>query len=87
MNKFIMYLLLGLLSFGLLPISNAQEEEDKGPLSSSTFSGLKFRNIHPAFMSWRIADIAIHPENNNVWLVAVGSGGVWCSMDRGTTHS
>ena len=28
-------------------------------------------------MSGRISDIAIDPNNENVWYVAVGSGGVW----------
>ncbi|MBC3757425.1 glycosyl hydrolase [Hyunsoonleella sp. SJ7] len=51
----------------------------------STFSGLKFRNIGPAFMSGRIADIAIHPENQNIWYIAVGSGGVWKTENAGTT--
>ena len=49
------------------------------------FSGLKFRNIGPAMTSGRIADIAIHPENENIWYVAVGSGGVWKTMNSGTT--
>ena len=46
-------------------------------VDSKTFSGLKLRNIGPAFTCGRIADIAIHPDNENVWYVAVGSGGVW----------
>jgi hypothetical protein len=36
-------------------------------------------------MSGRIADIAIHPQNRNIWYVAVGSGGVWKTMNAGTT--
>ncbi|TCI84809.1 WD40/YVTN/BNR-like repeat-containing protein [Tenacibaculum sp. M341] len=54
-------------------------------INSKTFSGLPFRNIGPAFTSGRIADIAIHPENKNVWYVAVGSGGVWKTTNSGTT--
>jgi photosystem II stability/assembly factor-like uncharacterized protein len=54
-------------------------------ITSKTFSGLKLRNIGPAFTSGRIADIAIHPENENVWYVAVGSGGVWKTTNSGTT--
>ena len=57
----------------------AQEINDK------TFKGLKLRNIGPAFTSGRIADIDIHPENENVWVVAVGSGGVWKTTNSGTT--
>jgi photosystem II stability/assembly factor-like uncharacterized protein len=51
----------------------------------SNFSGLKFRSIGPAFASGRIADIAVHPENENIWYVAVGSGGVWKTENSGTT--
>ena len=53
--------------------------------AKNPFSGLKFRNIGPAMTSGRIADIAIHPENENIWYVAVGSGGVWKTMNSGTT--
>ena len=56
-------------------------------MNSSQLSGLKFRSIGPAFMSGRIADIAINPENENEWYVAVGSGGVWKTTNSGTTWS
>lgn len=51
----------------------------------SVFAGLSMRSIGPAFMSGRIADIAIHPENENIRYVAVGSGGVWKTENAGTT--
>jgi photosystem II stability/assembly factor-like uncharacterized protein len=36
-------------------------------------------------MSGRIADIAVDPTDRSVWYVAVGSGGVWKTLNRGTT--
>ena len=54
-------------------------------ISDSTLAGFKFRSIGPAFMSGRIADIAIHPENDNIWFIAVGSGGVWRTKNSGVT--
>ncbi|GAB1857543.1 hypothetical protein MHTCC0001_23790 [Flavobacteriaceae bacterium MHTCC 0001] len=36
-------------------------------------------------MSGRIADIAINPNNQNIWYVAVASGGVWKTENAGTT--
>lgn len=54
-------------------------------LSDTTFQGIKMRSIGPAFMSGRIADIAIHPQNENIWYVAVGSGGVWKTKNAGVT--
>ncbi len=56
------------------------QEKPKNP-----YSGLAFRNIGPAMTSGRIADIAIHPDNENVWYVGVGSGGVWKTTNSGTT--
>ena len=49
------------------------------------FIGLKFRSIGPAFMSGRISDIAIHPEDENTWYLAVGSGNVWKTVNSGVT--
>ena len=54
-------------------------------IDADTFKGLTFRNIGPAMTSGRIADIAIHPNNENIWYVAVGSGGVWKTKNSGTT--
>ncbi|MBN4070246.1 glycosyl hydrolase [Olleya sp. AH-315-F22] len=54
-------------------------------IDEDTFSGLKFRTLGPAMTSGRIADIAIHPDNENIWYVAVGSGSVWKTMNSGTT--
>ncbi|MBT8255990.1 MAG: glycosyl hydrolase, partial [Bacteroidia bacterium] len=64
-----------------LSVSFAQEKPEKEKI----FNGLQLRSIGPAFMSGRIADIDIHPENENIWYVAVGSGGVWKTVNSGTT--
>lgn len=54
-------------------------------INNNPFNGLELRSIGPAFMSGRIADIAIHPHNESIWYVAVGSGGVWKTLNSGTT--
>jgi len=63
----------------------ADEEKPEPGFNESTFKGLEFRSIGPAFMSGRIADIAIDPSNQSTWYVGVGSGGVWKTRNRGTT--
>ncbi|MEL7296698.1 MAG: glycosyl hydrolase [Pseudomonadota bacterium] len=68
-----------------LPIIGFAQDDQSPGFNEETFKGLEFRSIGPAFMSGRIADIAIHPENPSVWYVAVGSGGVWKTTNRGTT--
>ncbi|MCB0629991.1 MAG: glycosyl hydrolase [Saprospiraceae bacterium] len=69
----------------LLCIGLYAQKESSDLLNSQHFSGLKWRNIGPAFTSGRIADIAIHPEDDNVWYVAVASGGVWKTTTAGVT--
>jgi len=70
----------------LTPFAFAADDEKPEPgFNEATFKGLEFRSIGPALMSGRIADIAIHPENQSIWYVGVGSGGVWKTKNRGTT--
>jgi photosystem II stability/assembly factor-like uncharacterized protein len=68
-----------------LPLAAAEKEEPAKGMTAKAFKGLEFRNIGPALMSGRIADIAIHPNDFSIWYVAVGSGGVWKTTNSGTT--
>ena len=54
-------------------------------LTAETFRGLELRNIGPALMSGRIADLAVHPGEPSTWYVAAGSGGVWKTVNAGAT--
>ena len=47
--------------------------------------GLALRGIGPAVMGGRIADIAVHPRDPSAWYVAVGSGGLWKTLNAGTS--
>lgn len=79
------FLLFCCLSLPLL-IMGQEKSKKQDPLATQ-LAGLKFRSIGPAFMSGRIADIAIHPQDDNVWYIAVGSGGVWKTSNAGVTWS
>ncbi|MEM9895798.1 MAG: glycosyl hydrolase [Bacteroidota bacterium] len=70
-----------------LLFAQRRKAEPIKPLKKDLFTDLKFRSIGPAFMSGRIADLAIHPTNENIWYVAVGSGGVWKTVNAGTTFT
>lgn len=61
------------------------DDSDASLWTAERFRGLEVRGIGPAFMSGRIADIAISPADDNVWYVAVGSGGVWKTENAGVT--
>lgn len=77
--------LTSILFILFLSTSLHSQEKSTSVWDATTFEGLKMRNIGPALMAGRIADIAIHPTNDNVWYVAVGSGGVWKTENSGIT--
>lgn len=91
----ILFLFLAVLC---LPFhAQAQKKKDKGKktdtkvekpkhyLDTLSLGGLKFRSIGPAMTSGRIADIAVHPDNRAIYYVASASGGVWKTVNAGTT--
>jgi photosystem II stability/assembly factor-like uncharacterized protein len=75
-------ILLLILSFS----AHAQTTINPVPLPPSPvdiFVGMPWRSIGPTFTTGRIADIAIDPKNVSTWYVAVGSGGLWKTTNRG----
>ncbi|WP_367387913.1 WD40/YVTN/BNR-like repeat-containing protein [Lewinella sp. LCG006] len=94
-NKSIFLLLF--LSFVLCGQAFAQRKKQNDPapakeetplhLQSSTYSALAFRSVGPAVTSGRIADFAVHPDNKDVYYVATASGGVWKTVNHGTTFT
>ena len=83
-----LYLMLSLvLSLGITPqdLQAQRKKKAAAPAKEVNINAFKFRNVGPAFLSGRIADIAIHPDNDNHWYVAVGSAGVWKTKNAGTT--
>jgi photosystem II stability/assembly factor-like uncharacterized protein len=51
----------------------------------SPLAALPFRNLGPAFTSGRVGDIAVDPRRPDTWFVAASSGGVWKTVNGGTT--
>ena len=87
MKKFSSLLLSLVILFSISSLS-AQKNRNKKSYklkSRVDLSAFSFRNVGPAFLSGRIADIAIHPTDQNTWYVAVGSGGLWKTVNSGTT--
>jgi len=78
-------LIAALAAVSLCAQTFAQDEDSEPGFNEATFKGLEFRGIGPALMSGRISDIVLHPENNSIWYVGVGSGGVWKTTNAGTT--
>ncbi|MCL4846079.1 MAG: glycosyl hydrolase [Acidobacteria bacterium] len=83
-------LLVSLVATALLILQTAPSSQEKTDpqttrLTGAAFDGLELRGLGPAFMSGRIADIAIDPSRPSTWYVAVGSGGLWKTVNAGTT--
>jgi photosystem II stability/assembly factor-like uncharacterized protein len=69
----------------VMPACAAGQDAPEPGLNEATFEGLEWRGIGPALTSGRISDIAVDPVDRSIWYVAVGSGGVWKTVNRGTT--
>lgn len=56
-----------------------------GPGAGGPFGGLRFRSIGPAVTSGRVIAFAVDPTDRTKYYVAVASGGVWKTVNAGTT--
>ncbi|WP_425153703.1 WD40/YVTN/BNR-like repeat-containing protein [Candidatus Palauibacter sp.] len=78
-------MLPGLLG-SMLPVQQeVRAQEVDQSLATEVVAGLPLREIGPAVMGGRIADIAVHPHRSSTWYVAAGSGGLWKTTNAGVT--
>ena len=68
-------------------IKEEAKDEKKPGMNADTFSGLKFRSIGPGVESGRVMSIAVNPKKTSEFYVGVASGGVWKTVNDGTTWS
>jgi photosystem II stability/assembly factor-like uncharacterized protein len=89
MKRLLAILFLAAACFSAQEPAQSPEEGGKpqDPMSAGTFSSLRLRSIGPALMSGRISCIAVHPEDRHVWYIAAASGGVWKTVNAGTTFT
>lgn len=86
MNNSIKLLVLSVFFLFFQGIEAQRKKKEITPNAKElSLNAFAFRNVGPAFLSGRIADIAMHPNDENKWYVAVGSGGVWKTDNAGTT--
>lgn len=64
----------------------AAPRADSGGLAG-VVGGLKLRSIGPALTEGRISDIAVDPTDKAVWYVATAAGGVWKTVNDGTSYT
>lgn len=89
LEALVMFALAGILLLTSFETFAKKEkpEEEKDPVNSEIISGLKFRNIGPAFFSGRISDFAVNPNNHSEFYVAVSSGNIWKTENKGITFT
>ncbi|MCC3860938.1 VPS10 domain-containing protein [Pseudemcibacter aquimaris] len=78
-------ILMTLMMTVAMPTGLMAQDNDESPMNSSTFKGMEMRNIGPSYMSGRIADVAVDQKDPGTWYAAVASGGVWKTVNAGTT--
>ena len=55
------------------------------PINELTFSSLRARLIGPAFVSGRVSQIAVFPDDSNHYMIALASGNIFLTYNNGTT--
>ena len=79
-----------LLSFAQQPSTTAETVEkalqQKETLTkTSLVKNIPFKNIGPSVMSGRVTDLDVNPDNPTEFYVAYASGGVWHTINNGTS--
>ena len=100
MNKLIAFLIVVLFATCTLDLTaqkrkknkkgdktEATDKKAKHPLDELSLSALKFRCVGPANTSGRISDFAVNPDMPHMYYVATSSGGVWKTVNSGTTYT
>ncbi|HET9703844.1 MAG TPA: hypothetical protein VFP85_07420 [Vicinamibacterales bacterium] len=77
-----MVLIAGMLAVAL---SAQQRPAPAAAPPPDPYPGLKFRNIGPATMAGRIDDLAVLESNPAVFYVGSATGGLWKTVNNGTT--
>ena len=80
----------GFLNLVLLTIFAASMSiiaQDKSPakVDETVLKNLRWRSIGPSIMGGRIDDIAVVESNPNIFYVGAATGGVWKTVNNGTT--
>jgi photosystem II stability/assembly factor-like uncharacterized protein len=74
-----------LLAAGSILPAAAKAKEEVAASKESPLASLPFRSLGPALTSGRVGDIAVDSRRPDTWYVAAASGGVWKTVNAGTT--
>ncbi len=82
MKRLLILLFAASMASGLSAQSKKDTDDKK---KEASLSGMSFRSLGPALVSGRVIDLAVNPEDNDQFYVAAASGGVWKTVNHGTT--
>ena len=85
-KKFFLSCLILLSGLSML-LAQRSKQKTEVPLDSISLKGLSWRAVGPSLTSGRISDIAVNPDNPFEYYVATSSGGVWKTINSGTTYT
>lgn len=86
LHPYYMRILRGLSSLAALAaVSVTAGAQLNTPLDSSTLAAFRWRQIGPSVMSGRITDVEAVPSNSKIFYVVAATGGIWKSINHGTT--
>ena len=83
--RFIAAPIAAAIFFAGSPLAGRSEQAPTSAPVATAFDALHFRQIGPASMSGRIADLAVYEANPSLYYVATAHGGVWKTTNNGTT--
>lgn len=74
-------LCLLLIGFALPLAAQASPAE----LARDALGGMEWRSLGPSNFGGRVVDVEVDPRDRSVWYVVTGSGGIWKTVNKGTT--
>lgn len=88
-RMFVIAVVSALAIAGALLLGSSDQAAASGAArpEAGPFDSLHFRAIGPASMSGRIADVAVYEPNPAIYYVATAHGGVWKTVNNGTTFT
>ncbi len=84
------FLFLSSFLFSQQPATTAEAiqkglQKKQQMVTTSLVKNVSFENIGPSVMSGRVVDIDVNPKNTTEFYVAYASGGLWHTVNNGTT--
>ncbi|WP_411766291.1 WD40/YVTN/BNR-like repeat-containing protein [Winogradskyella sp. A3E31] len=85
-------LFISFLGFSQQPATSAETiknalEQKRQMAENSLVKNVPFKNIGPTIMSGRVVDLDVNPDMPSEFYVAYASGGVWHTVNNGTTFT